>query len=229
MNFLQLFDTETSTYTYLLADPNKKECIIIDSVDNQLEVYLDYINANNFTLKYILETHVHADHITAAGLLRDKTGAITAVGSACGAHCANLQLEDGDLLTFGDEFIQAMDTPGHTPGSISFCWRDRVFTGDCMLIGGCGRTDFQGGDPHQMYHSLKKLHSLSDDTLVYPGHDYKGRTVSTIKEERVSNQRIAGKTEAEFVEIMNNLNLKRPVKIDEAVPANKVCGLPQSA
>ncbi len=224
--FKQYFEPESSTYTYLLADSDTREAVLIDTVDSEKDFYLAELERLGLKLRWILETHVHADHITAAGQLRDATGATTAVGRACGAECANVQLEDGQTLVFGNEVIRVINTPGHTPGSVSYHWRDRVFTGDALLISGCGRTDFQGGNPKDLYHSItERLFVLPDETLVYPGHDYKGRTVSSIGEEKRTNPRLAGKSEAEFVEIMNNLNLARPKKIDEAVPANKVCGL----
>ncbi len=228
--FKQYFEPESSTYTYLLADSDTREAVLIDTVDSEKDFYLAELERLGLKLKWILETHVHADHITAAGQLRDATGAVTAVGKACGAECANVQLEDEQTLVFGNEVIRVINTPGHTPGSVSYLWRDRVFTGDALLIGGCGRTDFQGGDAAQLYHSIvDRLFVLPDETLVYPGHDYKGRTVSSIGEEKRTNPRLAGKSEAEFVEIMNNLNLARPKKIDEAVPANKVCGISHAA
>ncbi len=224
--FKQYFEPESSPYPYLMADSDTREAVLIDTVDSEKDFYLAELERLGLKLRWILETHVHADHITAAGQLRDATGATTAVGQACGAECANVQLQDGQTLVFGNEVIRVINTPGHTPGSVSYLWRDRVFTGDALLIGGCGRTDFQGGNPKDLYHSItERLFVLPDETLVYPGHDYKGRTVSSIGEEKRTNPRLAGKSEAEFVEIMNNLNLARPKKIDEAVPANKVCGL----
>lgn len=179
-------------------------------------------------LKYSLETHVHADHITGGGLLRQKTNALTGVAGACGAETADLQLKDGDVIAFAQETIKAIATPGHTPGSISYLWRDRLFTGDTLLINGCGRTDFQGGSAIAMYDSIvNKLFTLPEDTLVYPGHDYNGRRVSCIGQEKAINPRLAGKTRDEFVEIMNNLNLPKPKMIDIAVPANRMCGVPE--
>ncbi|MCK5190678.1 MAG: MBL fold metallo-hydrolase, partial [Methylococcales bacterium] len=147
MIFKQLFDDATWTYTYFIADPKTKEAILIDPVNTQIDVYLQLLDAEGFSLKYSLETHVHADHITAGGLLRQKTGAQTAVSGLCGAETADVQIKDGDVFEFaGGEEIKVIATPGHTPGSISFLWRDRLFTGDSLLIGGCGRTDFQGGN-----------------------------------------------------------------------------------
>ena len=227
MLFKQLFDKESCTYTYLIADPVTKEAVLIDPVDTQLDVYLNLLQENDFTLKYSLETHVHADHVTASGQLRQKVGAKTAVSSLCGADSADIQIQDGDVFEFGaDESIKVIATPGHTPGSTSFLWRDRVFTGDALLVDGCGRADFQGGSAEAQYDSItQRLFTLSDDTIVYPGHDYKGRWISNIAQERTSNSRLAGKTKTEFVEIMHNLNLPKPKLIDMAVPANRYCGI----
>ena len=227
MLFKQLFDTESCTYTYLIADLSNKEAILIDPVDTQLEVYLTLLKDNGLTLKYSLETHVHADHVTASGQLRQQLGAKTAVSSLCGADSADIQIQDGDIFKFGEaETIKVISTPGHTPGSISFLWRDRVFTGDSLLVDGCGRTDFQGGSAESQYESVtQRLFTLSDDTVVYPGHDYKGRWISNIAQERTSNSRLAGKTKEAFVEIMENLNLPKPKLIDMAVPANRYCGV----
>ncbi len=227
MIFRQLFDDATWTYTYLIADTNRKEAVIIDPVNTQLDVYLALLEEHGMTLKYSLETHVHADHITASGLLRQNTGAQTAVSGLCGADTADIQIEDGDVFEFAEgETIKVIATPGHTPGSISFLWRDRVFTGDALFISGCGRTDFQGGNPGDLYDAItQRLFTLPDDTLVYPGHDYQGRWVSNIKQERTNNPRLTGKSRDEFIDIMNNLNLPNPKLINEAVPANRYCGL----
>jgi len=181
-------------------------------------------------LKYSLETHVHADHITASGLLRQRLGALTGVSRLCGAESADIQIQDGDIFKFaGDEQIKVIATPGHTRGSISFLWRDRLFTGDSLLIGGCGRTDFQGGDAGALYDCItQRLFTLPDETLVYPGHDYQQRWVSSIMQERTTNPRLAGKPREQFIEIMSNLNLPKPRLIDEAVPANRYCGLDEN-
>lgn len=227
MIFKQLFDEATWTYTYLIADPVSKEAVLIDPVNTQIDVYLEMLEKDNFKLKFSLETHVHADHITASGLLRQKLGAQTAVSSLCGAETADIQIQDGQVFELGSsEQIKVIATPGHTPGSISFLWRDRVMSGDSLLVGGCGRTDFQAGNSGDLYDSItQRLFTLPDDTLVYPGHDYQGRWVSNIMQERTSNPRLAGKTREEFIEIMNNLNLPMPKLIEEAVPANRYCGL----
>lgn len=230
MIFKQLFDQETWTYTYLIGDPVSKDALFIDPVNTHIDEYIELLNVFGLTLKYSLETHVHADHITASGILRQKLGAQTAVSALCGAQTADVQIQDGDIFTLGEtEQVKVIATPGHTPGSISFLWRDRIFTGDSLFIGGCGRTDFQGGDAGALYDCItQRLFTLPDETIVYPGHDYQGRWVSTIKQERTNNPRLTGKSRAEFIEIMNNLNLPRPRLIDEAVPANRYCGLDEN-
>jgi sulfur dioxygenase len=227
MIFKQLFDPETWTYTYFIADTDTKEAVLIDPVKSHIDEYIALLDEHGLKLKYTLESHVHADHITASGLLRQKLGAETGVGQLCGAIGADLQLQDGDVLEFGNgEKIKVIATPGHTKGSMSFLWRDRVFTGDSLFIGGCGRTDFQSGDAGALYDCItQKLFTLPDETLVYPGHDYQQRWVSSIVQERTTNPRLAGKSREEFIEIMNNLNLPKPRFIDEAVPANRYCGL----
>lgn len=230
MIFRQLFDDDTWTYTYLIADPIHKEAVLIDPVNTHVDEYVKMLNDMGMTLKYSLETHVHADHITASGLLRQKFGAQTGVSAMCGAETADIQIKDGDVFSFTNgEQIKVIATPGHTKGSISFLWRDRVFTGDSLFIGGCGRTDFQAGDPAAQYDSItQRLFTLPDDTLVYPGHDYQGRWVSNIKQEKTTNPRLAGKTKEQFIEIMNNLNLPKPKYIEQAVPANRYCGLEEN-
>lgn len=230
MIFKQLFDQETWTYTYLIADPASKDAVFIDPVNTHIDDYVALLETHGLQLKYTLETHVHADHITAGGLLRQRLGAQTAVSELCGAKTADIQIQDGDVFTFGDgEQIKVIATPGHTPGSISFLWRDRVFTGDSLFIGGCGRTDFQGGDAGALYDCItQRLFTLPDDTLVYPGHDYQGRWVSNIVQERTTNPRLAGKSRDQFIDIMANLNLPKPRLIDEAVPANRYCGLDEN-
>ena len=228
MIFKQIFDTESSTYTYFIADVKSGEAVFIDPVDTHINDYLDLLKQHQCTLKYSLETHVHADHITGGGLLRQKTDALTAVASACGAQTADLQLKDGDEIKFAQEVIKVIATPGHTPGSTSFLWRNHLFTGDALLINGCGRTDFQGGDAGVLYDSIvNKIFSLPSETLIYPAHDYNGRRVSCVAQEKAINPRLAGKTRDEFVAIMNNLNLPKPKLIDIAVPANRMCGVPE--
>jgi len=230
MLFKQLFDQETWTYTYLIADPFTKESVLIDPVNTHIDAYIALLETQGLQLKYTLETHVHADHITASGLLRQRLGSQTGVSQLCGATTADIQIQDGDVFEFAaGEQIKVIATPGHTSGSISYCWRDRLFTGDSLLIGGCGRTDFQGGDAGAQYDSItQRLFTLPDETLVYPGHDYQQRWVSSIVQERTTNPRLAGKSREQFIDIMNNLNLPKPRLIDEAVPANRYCGLDEN-
>lgn len=177
-------------------------------------------------LVYVFDTHVHADHITAAGALRSQTGARSVAGKK-GASCADVQVSDGDTLRVGDVSISVLETPGHTDDSVTYRVNDRLFTGDALMIRAAGRTDFQNGDAAQLYDSITRvLFALPDETLVYPAHDYKGLTVTTIGEEKRWNGRVAGRSREQFVQLMNGLNLPKPKKIDEAVPANRACGLP---
>lgn len=226
MIFQQLFDQETWTYTYLLGDESSKEAVFIDPVITHIDEYMALLEKHGLTLKYSLETHVHADHITASGLLRKRTGAETGVSENGGAAAANIQFKGGEVLTFGNEQLKVIPTPGHTPGCTSYLWGDRIFSGDALFIDGCGRTDFPDGSAGDLYDSVTQhLFTLPGDTIVYPGHDYNGRWISTIEQERTRNPRLAGKTKDEFVEIMDNLNLPLPKLINAAVPANQLCGL----
>lgn len=230
MKPIQLFDPASSTYTYVLFDQLSREAVIIDPVDEQLERDLATLQEYGLKLVWTVETHAHADHITSAGRLAELAGARTAAPHGCGIGTAGVQLQDGDALKFGAETLQALHTPGHTAGSMSFLWRHHVFTGDTLLIGGCGRTDFQSGSAHDLYRSLTQvLFALPDDTTVWPGHDYNGRSHSSIGQEKAGNARIAGKSEAEFVALMDSLQLPRPRRIDEAVPANLTSGLRHDA
>lgn len=226
MKPIQLFDPASSTYTYVLFDQTSRDAVIIDPVDEQLERDLATLREYGLKLVWAVETHAHADHITSAGKLAELAGARTAAPQGCGIGTAGVQLQHGDSLPFGSETLKALHTPGHTAGSMSFVWRDHVFTGDTLLINGCGRTDFQSGSASDLYRSLTEvLFALPDDTTVWPGHDYQGRSHSTIGQERSGNPRIAGKSEAEFVAIMSALNLPKPKRIDEAVPANLTSGI----
>ena len=227
---LQLFDPTSSTYTYLLHDPATRDALIIDPVDAQIERDLATLQAHGLTLRWAVETHSHADHITSAGLLAEHTGARTAAPAGCGIGTAAVQLQHGAVLEFGGEQLRAMHTPGHTAGSMSYLWRDHVFTGDTLLINGCGRTDFQSGSAQALYRSITEvLFALPDDTTVWPGHDYHGRTHSSIGAEKAGNARVAGRSESEFVALMQGLQLPRPARIDEAVPANLRSGLRHDA
>lgn len=234
MLFRQLFEAETSTYTYLLADEDTREAVIIDPVRETIDRDVKLLQELKLDLRYVLDTHVHADHVTSSGALRERLGAQTAVSKDGGAPCANVLVGDGDQITFGRHTIEVRATPGHTDGCVTYVVRDgdktMAFTGDALLIRGCGRTDFQQGSSHRLYNSVHdKIFSLPQDTQVWPAHDYLGQTMTTVAEERELNPRLGGgRTEAEFVEIMKNLKLARPKKIDEAVPANLLCGMPEA-
>lgn len=236
MNPIQLFDPASSTYTYVLFDENSSDsprpALIIDPVDEQLERDLGVVRHYGLKLVWAVETHAHADHITSAGLLAEHSGAKTAAPDACGITTASNQLKDGDVLSFGSQSLTALHTPGHTAGSMSFVWKNgahtHAFTGDTLLIGGCGRTDFQSGSAAQLYHSITQvLFALPDSTTVWPGHDYKGQTQSTIGLEKTNNARITGRSLEEFVTLMAGLHLPKPRRINEAVPANQRSGLGQ--
>lgn len=222
----QLFDPVSSTFTYVLADPVTGDALMIDPVDDQFDAYSALLDRERLKLRYVLETHTHADHVTGAGRLSESTGARTATPLPCGIVVADLQLKHGSELGFGSETIRALHTPGHTAGSMSYVWRDCVFTGDTLLIGGCGRTDFQSGDAGALFDSITEvLFSLPDATVVYPGHDYRGRTSSTIGEEKRTNPRLAGRSRDEFIRLMAELQLPKPRLLDVAVPANRRLGL----
>lgn len=233
MIFRQLFDKDTSTYTYILGDERTREAVIIDPVRDQVERDLGLLDELGLKLKYALDTHVHADHVTGSGILRRRTGAKTIVSKHGGAPCADMLVDDGDQIHVGDLTIEVRATPGHTNGCVTYVTGDKkmAFTGDALLIRGSGRTDFQQGNPHTLYKSVHdKIFSLPDETFIFPGHDYKGRTVTTVAEEKAYNERLGGgRSEAEFVEIMNNLNLPKPRHIDEAVPANLQCGITEAS
>ncbi len=224
MLFRQLFDAQSSTYSYLLASGRGREAVLIDPVLEQAGAYLQLIGELDLRLVRAIDTHTHADHVTALGELRRATGCVTVMGQYTQAECVSEQVRDGEVLRADGIELQALYTPGHTNESFSFVMKDRVFTGDVLLIRGTGRTDFQGGDPHQSWASIQTLLRLPGETLVCPAHDYKGWTISTIGEERAHNPRIAGKTEAEYVDIMNKLDLPDPKLMDIAVRANLACG-----
>jgi sulfur dioxygenase len=226
MQPIQLFDSESSTYTYLLIDPATGDGLLIDPVDNQLERDLAVLAQHRVNLCWVVETHAHADHITSAAKLIEHTGAHAATPAGCGINPSARQLQHGDVVEFGNQSIRAIHTPGHTAGSMCFLWLDHVFTGDTLLIDGCGRTDFQSGSADQLFTSItERLFTLPDKTTVWPGHDYKGHTHSTIGDERRLNSRIAHKSRSEFVSLMNALHLPKPRRIDEALPANLRLGL----
>ena len=231
MIFRQLFDRESSTYTYLLGDSASGEAALIDPVIEHVERDLKLVGELGLRLTAVLETHVHADHVTGAGALRERTGARTHVAALGGAPCADVALQDGDVVRAGAIALRVLATPGHTSGCVSYLVEAagepaRVLTGDALLVRGCGRTDFQEGDAATLYRSVhEKLFTLDDATLVYPAHDYKGFTCTTIGEERRLNPRLGGGATLEgFVELMSHLDLAPPAKIHEAVPANRACG-----
>lgn len=231
MLFRQLFDLPSSTYTYLLASREGGEALIIDPVKAQLPTYLQLIKQLGVKLVHAIDTHTHADHITALGDLRDSTACTTIMGALSRAECVSRHIADGETLDVDGLRLQALYTPGHTNESFSFVLNpsapEAVFTGDVLLIRGSGRTDFQGGDARLSWHSIvHTLFRLPDATRVYPGHDYKGWTMSTIGEEKRFNPRLAGKTEAEYVALMNALKLPNPALMDIAIPANLACGQP---
>lgn len=229
MIFRQLIDNDTKTYTYILGDPWSREAAILDPVREHLERDLSFIDQLGLKLVYSLETHVHADHVTSGVSLRARTGCKLVTPKAGQVEGADLEVDDGDAIRFGLQALEVRATPGHTAGCISYVTADRtrVFTGDTLLVRGCGRTDFQEGDARTLYRSVRdKLFSLPLDTRVFPAHDYGGRTSSSIREEKLYNPRLGGdRTEDQFVAIMADLNLAYPRKIDVAVPANRRAGL----
>ena len=228
MIFRQLFDQASSTYSYLLASRRGGEALIIDPVLEKVDRYLQLVRELDVKLVKAVDTHLHADHITGLGALRDKTHCITVMGEQTKADVVSIRLVDGDKLTIEGLALDVLYTPGHTDDSYSFVMADRVFTGDTLLIRGTGRTDFQNGDPRAQYESIfGRLLKLPEATLVYPAHDYKGDTVSTIGEEMACNPRLQVKSIDEYAELMNNLKLANPKMMDVAVPANMKVGLHQ--
>jgi glyoxylase-like metal-dependent hydrolase (beta-lactamase superfamily II) len=229
MVFRQLFDPETSTYTYLLADERTRDAVLIDPVLEQLERDATLLRELELRLLFVLDTHVHADHVTASGRLREALRARVGVGSAAGVAGADLVLEDGARVRFGSHRIEVRATPGHTSGCVTYVCEGEgmAFTGDALLIRGCGRTDFQEGDPRALFRSVReRIFALPERTLLYPGHDYRGRTATTVAEEMRFNPRLGlGRSEDDFVAIMAGLKLAYPKRMDEAVPANLRCGL----
>eukprot|EP00522_Entomoneis_paludosa_P018360 CAMPEP_0172454306 /NCGR_PEP_ID=MMETSP1065-20121228/11339_1 /TAXON_ID=265537 /ORGANISM="Amphiprora paludosa, Strain CCMP125" /LENGTH=244 /DNA_ID=CAMNT_0013206615 /DNA_START=110 /DNA_END=844 /DNA_ORIENTATION=+ len=226
----QLFDTESSTYTYLLWDQTTKDAILVDPVDILVDRDMKEVEDHGLKLVLGVNTHAHADHITGTGLLKQKIPGLKSVIAKASGAKADILVESGDKIVFGNRSLEVRSTPGHTTGCLSYVADDRSFvlTGDTLLIQGCGRTDFQGGSAETLYDSVhNELFTLPDDTIVYPAHDYKGRFSSSIRNEKENNPRLgAGKTKEEFAEIMKNLNLSYPKKIDVAVPANMRCGVP---
>lgn len=233
--FRQLFENESSTYTYLLADVShpEKPALLVDPVDKTVDRDLSLVKDLGLKLIYAINTHVHADHVTGTGLIKTKSPGVKSIISKASNAKADLFVEAGDKICFGDLFLEVRATPGHTVGCVTYVTGDEpnqaqprmAFTGDALLIRGCGRTDFQGGSSEQLYKSVhSQIFTLPKDTLLYPAHDYKGFTVTTVEEEMLYNPRLA-KDEETFKNIMKNLNLQYPRMIDVAVPANMVCGL----
>lgn len=229
MIFRQLFERESSTYTYLIACETTRKAALIDTVKEELPKYVQLLQELDLTLVYALDTHTHADHITAAGALRDLTDCTTLLGEEAHSACVSHALRHGEKIAVGELSLTALHTPGHTDDSYTFHLMDGneqyLFTGDTLLIRGTGRTDFQNGSARAQYESIfQTLLSLPDNTWIYPGHDYKGWTRSTIGEEKAHNPRLQVNDVAAYVELMNNLNLPNPKLMDIAVPANRACG-----
>jgi glyoxylase-like metal-dependent hydrolase (beta-lactamase superfamily II) len=235
MIFRQLVEPQSSTYSYLVACDATGEAALIDPVMETVDRDLALLEELGLSLRYTLETHIHADHVTGAARLRAETGSKTAVPERSAAAHADVLVREGEPITVGRLSIEPLYTPGHTDDHHAYLVRSadgaRVFTGDALMIDGCGRTDFQNGDPATLYRSVHdKIFTLPEDTLIYPAHDYQQRRVSTVGQEKERNSRLGGgKTVEEFVAIMNGLNLPRPKKMDVAVPANRQCGEGQLA
>ncbi|MGH8411758.1 MAG: MBL fold metallo-hydrolase, partial [Pseudomonas sp.] len=227
--FRQLFDANSGTYTYLLASRRGGEALIVDPVLEKVDRYLQLIRELDLKLVKAVDTHLHADHITGLGALRDRTRCITVMGETSSVDVVSMRVGDDDTLRIEGIGLDVIYTPGHTDDSYSFLMADRVFTGDTLLIRGTGRTDFQNGDPRAQYESIfHRLLRLPDETMVFPAHDYKGDTVSTIGEEKAHNPRLQVKSVDEYVALMNGLHLANPKMMDVAVPANMRQGLAQA-
>jgi glyoxylase-like metal-dependent hydrolase (beta-lactamase superfamily II)/rhodanese-related sulfurtransferase len=231
MIFRQLFDPQSSTFTYLLADESTREALLIDPVFEQVRRDGALLNELGLKLRWTLETHIHADHVTGAWLLKQRLGSSIAVGAATCAEGADRYLEDGDEIQLGARSVRTLTTPGHTSGCVTYVLDDlsRAFTGDCLLVRGTGRTDFQGGDAAAMYRSVReRIFALPDSCLLHPGHDYRGLTVTSVGEEKKFNPRLGGDVALDdFTGHMANLKLAHPKQMDIAVPANMRCGEPQ--
>lgn len=223
---LQLFDEKSHTFTYLLWDRLSKESVIIDPVLEQFNRDISLIKELNLRLRYIFETHIHADHVTSGYLLRKQTKALIAISKVAGVECADIQIDDGQEFNFGAFQIRAIHTPGHTETCVTYECHENLFTGDTLLIRKCGRTDFQGGSSKSLFNSVRnRLFNLPDHFCIYPGHDYQGISKSTILQEKTLNKKLATNiSEDQFIETMNSLNLPDPKMIKVAVPRNLNCG-----
>jgi len=225
MIFKQVFDTKSSTYTYIIASAEGREALIIDPVLENVEDYIKILNQLNLKLVKVIDTHIHADHVTGAGKLRDKTKCVTIMGEHTPTDAVEVKVKDGEIIKLDKLNFRALYTPGHTSDSFCFLMDNYLFSGDTLLINGTGRTDFQNGNSKDAYNSIfNRLLKLPEETLLYPAHDYKGQTVSTIGKEKRSNPRLQVKNVDEYIEIMNNLNLKKPEKIDYNVENNLKLG-----
>ena len=225
MIFKQVFDTKSSTYTYIIASAEGREALIIDPVLENVEDYIKILNQLNLKLVKVIDTHIHADHVTGAGKLRDKTKCVTIMGEHTPTDAVEVKVKDDEIIKLDKLNFRALYTPGHTSDSFCFLMDNYLFSGDTLLINGTGRTDFQNGNSKDAYNSIfNKLLKLPEETLLYPAHDYKGQTVSTIGKEKRSNPRLQVKNVDEYIEIMNNLNLKKPEKIDYNVENNLKLG-----
>ena len=229
MLFRQLFDAESSTYTYLLADPVSREAVLVDPVFEMHARDLALIRELGLTLTHTLDTHLHADHVTGAWLMKNALGSRIVLSKRYDAENVDLPVDHGDAIRFGHFALEVRATPGHTDGCVSYVFADRVFTGDALLIRGAGRTDFQAGDARTLYRSIREqIFVLPSETLIYPAHDYAGRTVSSVGEESAHNPRVGGEaSEGDFAGYMDNMGLPHPKKIDAALPANARCGKPE--
>ena len=221
MIFEQLFDKKSSTYTYLIASNKGREALIIDPVIDNVSEYINLLNSLDLKLVKVIDTHIHADHVTGASKLKDLTKCSTIMGEHTPAEAVEIKVKDDEYINLDNLKIRAMHTPGHTSDSFSFLMNNYLFSGDTLLINGTGRTDFQNGNSRDAYNSLfNRILKLPDETLLYPAHDYKGETVSTIGKERKLNPRLQVSNVEEYIEIMNNLNLKKPLEIEFNVASN---------
>ena len=226
MIFKQVFDKKSSTYTYIIASSEGREALIIDPVLDNVEDYIKILNQLNLKLVKVIDTHIHADHVTGAGKLRDKTKCVTIMGEHTPTDAVELKVKDDEIIKLDKLNFRAIYTPGHTSDSFCFLMDKYLFSGDTLLINGTGRTDFQNGNSTDAYNSIfNRLLKLPEDTLLYPAHDYKGETVSTIGKEKRSNPRLQVRNVDEYIEIMSNLNLKKPEKIDYNVSSNLKLGV----